>query len=255
MATQRKGPRRKKPEQGEFEFRSWGGLREGSGRKPKGKVAGIPHRRREEISRHHPVHVTVRVLPNLPSLRRKRVREMIREAMHKMLGREGFRIVAYSIQTNHLHLVTECDSRTDLAEGMRSLQIRIARGVNRLWGRSGRVFRDRYHDHVLKTPSEVRHALCYVLNNHYKHGYAAKLDLDRYASGPWFGGWKQKFTVEGKAGIPEHVALPETWLGRVGWRRRGLISLDEEPALPHVTLPPGLKRSLAEQRRRAAAVR
>ncbi|MCP5090942.1 MAG: hypothetical protein GY949_08475, partial [Gammaproteobacteria bacterium] len=195
----------------------------------------MPHRKRAEISRHNPVHVTIRLMANLPSLRRKRVAAMIRNALHKMLGREGFRVVAYSIQSNHLHLVVECESRTHLSEGMRSLQIRIARGVNRLWERKGRVFRDRYHDHVLATPSEVRRALCYVINNHYKHGYVARLDLDFYASGAWFGGWRQKFSVEGKQGIPEHVSLPETWLCRTGWRRRGLISLDEEPALQRVT--------------------
>ncbi|MCP5092873.1 MAG: hypothetical protein GY949_18320 [Gammaproteobacteria bacterium] len=214
----------------------------------------MPHSRREELSRHHPVHVTIRIEADLPSLRQSPVVAMIRKAMHKMLGREGFRIVAYSIQSNHLHLIIECDSRQHLANGMRSLQIRIAKGVNRLWVRVGRVFRDRYHDHVLKTPFEVRRAFAYVLNNHYKHGMVAKLDLDRCASGAWFCGWKQKFSVDGKEGIPEHVSLPATWLCKIGWRRHGLISLDEEPALPRVTLPPKLRKALARKRRHDAAM-
>ncbi len=209
----------------------------------------MPHDTRAALSRHHPVHVTIRLEKDLPSLRRKPIAAMIRAAMHKMLGRKGYRIVAYSIQTNHLHLIIEAESRSDLAKGMRALQIRIAHGANRLWERRGRVFADRYHDHILKTPSEVRRALAYVLNNHYKHGYAAKLDLDFYASGAWFGGWRQSFTVGGKEGIPDHVALPQSWLCRIGWRRCGLISLDEEPALPRVTIPRKLRNALARQRR------
>ncbi|MCP3975568.1 MAG: hypothetical protein GY720_13875 [bacterium] len=248
MTTRSKTPRRKKAKQGEFEFRSWGGPRRGCGRKPVGKAAGMPHRSREEVSRHHPVHVTIRLLAGLPSLRRKRVAVMIRACMNKMLERPGFHIVEYSIQTNHLHLIVECDDRKHLTDGMRSVQIRIARGVNKLWERKGRVFGDRYHDHVLKTPSEVRRALAYVLNNHYKHGHVARLDLDFYSSGAWFRGWKQKFTVTGTEKIPDHVEEPGTWLGKTGWRRRGLISLDEEPALPKVKRPPELR-----QRRRTTA--
>ncbi len=215
----------------------------------------MAHRTREKVSRHHPVHVTIRLISGLPSLRRKRVAAMIRDALHKMLGRKGFKIVAYTIQTNHLHLIVECGSRKHLANGMKAIQVRIARGVNRLWERSGRVFRDRYHDHVLKTPSEVRRALCYVLNNHYKHGHRAALGLDYYASGAWFGGWRQKFEVTGTEGMPLHVPEPGTWLLRIGWRRRGLISLDEAPPPNPMRLPAPLKKLLRKRRQSTAKVR
>ena len=56
-----------------------------------------------------------------------------------------------------------------LEVGMQGLAIRIARGLNRLWGRKGKVFADRYHDRVLRTPREVRNALAYVLNNARRH--------------------------------------------------------------------------------------
>ncbi len=129
-----KRSRRRQPKQETFEFRSWGGPRKGAGRKPRGKKAGMPHDTRAALSRHHPVHVTIRLEKDLPSfrrqasdvrpptsgLRRKPVSAMIRVAIHKMLGREGYRIVAYSIQTNHLHLIIEAQSRSDLAKGMRA---------------------------------------------------------------------------------------------------------------------------------------
>ena len=52
---------------------------------------------------------------------------------------------------------------------MRGFAIRTARGLNRLMGRSGKVFAERYHMHVLKTPREVRAARAYVLQNARRH--------------------------------------------------------------------------------------
>jgi hypothetical protein len=36
-------------------------------------------------------------------------------------------------------------------------------------GRRGRVIADRYHAHILRTPTEVRHAVHYVRHNHRHH--------------------------------------------------------------------------------------
>ena len=72
---------------------------------------------------------------------------------------------------------------------MQGLLIRLAKALNRLWGRSGAVFSDRYHDHVLRSPWEVRNAVQYVLNNARKHGLRLAGVLDPFASGGWFTGW------------------------------------------------------------------
>jgi hypothetical protein len=42
---------------------------------------------------------------------------------------------------------------------LRRLEIRMAKRLNKVMGRSGQVFPDRYHAHILKTPTEVAHAL------------------------------------------------------------------------------------------------
>ena len=52
-----------------FTFRSWGGKRKGAGRPPKGNAAGVSHLRRRSLSRHHPVHATLRIVCGVPSLR------------------------------------------------------------------------------------------------------------------------------------------------------------------------------------------
>ena len=220
--------KRRKVRQGEFVFRSWGGPREGAGRKPKGERAGVSHRTRKVLASRNPAHVTVRLGEGLPTLRRKAEYGVVRAAFAAGCEREGFRLTQYSVQKNHMHLLVEAKDRTALSRGMQGLLIRVAKALNRLWGRKGSVFADRYHDRILRTPREVRNALAYVLNNARRHGLQLRDGLDRFASGPWFDGFKESFTVRGRP--PEHpVRDPHTWLLRVGWRRHGLIRLAEVP--------------------------
>ena len=105
--------------------------------------------------------------------------------------------------------------------------VRIARGLNLLWKRKGRVFADRYHDHVLKTSREVRNALAYVLNNARHHGLRLRQLMDIFSSAGRFDGWKEKVRIIGKDNIP--VTAPRTWLLSKGWRQHRLISVPEIP--------------------------
>jgi hypothetical protein len=148
--------------------------------------------------------------------------------------RGRFRLVHYSIQSNHVHLIVEAASALDLASGMKSIGARLARAVNRILRRRGPVLQDRYHVHILRTPREVRNAIAYVLLNARRH--AAKLGrrlskaarIDPASSGRWFDGWR---TAPLPGGPPERpaVARPRSWLLRFGWRRSGLIEPWEVP--------------------------
>ena len=73
-------------------------------------------------------------------------------------NRFGFRLVHYSVQGNHMHLLVEAADEKSLARGMNGLGVRVAKGLNRVMGRSGKVLDERYHGHILRTPTEVRRA-------------------------------------------------------------------------------------------------
>jgi hypothetical protein len=146
--------------------------------------------------------------------------------------RRRFRLVHYSIQGDHVHLIVEASSTRDLACGMKSIGARFARAVNRVFQRAGGVLSDRCHVHVLKTPREVRNAVAYVLLNARRHLAKAGGVLPRIArvdpasSGRWFAGWR---TGAPPSHDPPAVAAPHTWLLSVGWRRAGLIDPAEVP--------------------------
>ena len=206
-----------------------GGKRLGAGRKPKGERAGVSHAARTKLVKRFPVHVTMRIADDLPSLRKPHTEESLRAVFCAMKPRPGFRIVHYSIQTNHVHLIVEAESTSALSRGMQALAIRMAQTLNRDWGRKGKVFGDRYHASILDSPRRVRNAIVYVLKNAWKHGRDVRGALDRYASGWCFQGWREKVKVNGVDDFEVPVEDPRTWLLRVGWRKHGRIGVFELP--------------------------
>jgi hypothetical protein len=138
----------------------------------------------------------------------------------------GFRLVHFAIQSNHVHLIAEASDRRALTRGLRGLGVRLARRLNAHWRRRGRVLADRYHERALRSPREVRAALVYVLANARHHG-SVYTGYDGYTSGAWFDGWRGIPSVTHLARAPVRRAV--SWLLRVGWRRYGLVRLDEAP--------------------------
>jgi putative transposase len=218
-----------------FEFRTWGGKREGAGRKR--RLPGKPrvaHRRRPRLASRFPVHVTVRLRSGLPRLRRFDLAPALRRAFARTCRKDGFRICQFSIQGNHVHLVCEAKDAGSLSRGMQGFCISFARRINRKLGRKGSVFADRFHQVILRTPRQVRHALCYVLQNARRHGL--RIDpafggVDAFSSAWWFDGWSDDSWRHGLPPPEERTVAPaHTWLLKEGWRRQGLIAPTEIPA-------------------------
>jgi len=153
----------------------------------------------------------------------------------------AFRVVHFSVQADHVHLLVEALDKRALSAGMRGLAIRIARRVNRLVFRRGALWADRWHGRALTTPRAVRQALVYVLNNFRKHHPTNQGPFDPFSSAPYFEHFAEL------TGAPIHVAghvvpralappqvspptlPPKTWLLRTGWLRYGRVSAFEKP--------------------------
>jgi putative transposase len=222
-----------------------GGKRRGAGRKPKdGKRAGSPHKVRPEIKKNWAIHVVLRVEQAIGSLRKREMYAGLREATLAVARRELhdddlglFRIVHISIQKTHIHMLVEAGNKTALSRGMQSFQISAAKhlnaavSVNRPTRRRGRVFTDRFHQEIIKTPTQARNALAYVLNNWRKHredlgGPARNWNVDAFSTGIQFTGWRERedaifMWTPRETYKPLVVYLPQSWLLRVGWRVRG----------------------------------
>jgi len=213
-----------------------GGPREGAGAKPKGRPGIVWHVRREHFRRLTVGHVTLRVRDGVPSMRAPRFVRDLQRSFGEACDRGDFRLVHYSIQRDHLHLIVEADDHEALGRGMKAIGSRVARAVKRVFGWSGPVLLGRYHLRRLGSPRQVRNALRYVLSNARRHAARAVRELrlaweiDPASSGSAFDGWKGRpmpnlEAARARAG----VAIPRAWLLGAGWRRHGRFSPLEVP--------------------------
>ena len=256
-------PRKRRPKRRAAD----GGAGKGKpGRKPKGKRAGSPHKTRPELSSRYPVHVVLRVVDAIGSMRKRHMYKALREATLTVAKRElsyaetgWFRIVHVSIQRNHVHLLVEADHKMALSRGMQSFQISAAKHLNRAVSvrsiragvaykqamakrRRGTVFPDRFHQEIIRNPTQARRTLAYVLNNWRKHredqnALTRTWKVDPFSTGVLFDGWKELddahfYLPYRDTYQPLIVYLPKTWLLREGWRkaRLGSIPFDEVPS-------------------------
>jgi REP element-mobilizing transposase RayT len=200
--------------------------------RPKKLGAGVPHLPRAFGAR-FPLHVRVRMRPHVWQLRSRRCFTIIEQAFFKAAARADARIAQFSVQHNHVHMVVEADDVRALARALQGLCIRVAKRLNGLMGRRGAVFADRYHSRPLRTPTEVRRAIVYVLCNGRKHlpqvGHrlpSGWIDPE-YSSGAWFRGWSRPPLPQYG---PSPIAAPTTWLLTSGWEKAGgRIGPDETP--------------------------
>ena len=125
---------RRKPKRLSFDDHRWntghGGPRRGAGRRAR-RPGIIHHVRRPKVPNSCPVHVTLRVREDVPSLRDRELVREFRRSLAKAALRGNFRVVHYSLQRNPLHLIVEAANRVALGAGMAAplhrLNLRIRR--------------------------------------------------------------------------------------------------------------------------------
>ena len=220
----RKSRRRRAPDQPRqlsLTFRTHGGVRNGAGRRPAAGRRNVAHRTRERVRDYHAQHVTLRIRRSIGWLRNQRLAAAIVRSLRAGAERFGTRIVHFSVQFDHVHLVAEADDNLALTRAIKGLSVRIARALNRVLERKGTVFADRYHARCLASPRAARHALAYVLCN-YRHHTRDRLHprwVDPLSTAGSFDGWATPPRIK----TTYRLAEPRHWLLRGGWKRAGLI--------------------------------
>jgi hypothetical protein len=217
----------------ELDLTTWGGKRKGAGRKRKTARPTVPHTRRPDVKARHPVLLTIRVRSDVPDLRQPAAWNCIVDTFRRFRGNPHLAFVHYSAQSNHLHSIAETEGTKALSRGMQTFTGMLGKSINRCFARTGPVFASRYHAHELKTPTEVRNAVEYVLLNRAKHQAAAGFTMPR----GWIDDCSTAITFEGwrsRPAVPERFAdfgtsPPRTWLLREGWMFAGPLDLDTIP--------------------------
>jgi REP element-mobilizing transposase RayT len=189
------------------------------------------------LASRHPVFVTLRVGGHVEPLRSRQMYPGVLRALMAASG-QSFRVVEFSVQEDHIHLICEATDRDALSRGMQGLGVRLARAINRAMSSRGKVFSDRYHDRILRTPREVRFALRYVLLNARKHRalppHGQSRCVDPFSSAAWFAGWRTRIELPWWASprmlqAERPTARARTWLLKTGWRIHGRLDPGDCP--------------------------
>lgn len=227
------------------------GLPAGRGPGRPRKRGAVSHLARPTLWANAALLVTWRVCEQVPNLRVRHRFAAVERALIAFCrvddkGGRGFRVAHFTVLSNHLHLIVEADSKGALARGMQKLALSVSRRLNALSVRRqggdlrhgapfslqpgwlGRIFRERYHAHLLRTPTEARRAIAYVLFNADKHYRQIGRELDPFSSARFF---RDVSALRGPGVAcpsPPGVADPDEpapvtpargWLLRIGWRR------------------------------------
>jgi len=221
-------------------FPKRGGKRKYAGRPKKGFRASERHKKREALPPRCPVHAILRVDTAVGGLRKRHAYHAIRQALSSTFRRSDFRICQISLQRDHIHLIVEASDERALARGMQGFEIAAAHRLNAALSkeigrlRRGRVFSDRYHARILRTPTQVLNVLNYALNNwrhHSEHRGMETMswDVDYFSSAPTFMRWKEPSPPLPTRYDPLPMRPPATWLLSVGWTKSGGISIFSTP--------------------------
>lgn len=241
-----------------------GGARKGAGRKRQSEKACVSHMRKSGFAKLKVLHVTCKLLPGLASLRDPRIAVILMAYLARCCERQGFRIVEFSIQENHVHLICEAESQEELSRAMQGLMSGMARTLNRELGRRGTIFADRYHAEPISNPTQCRNTLLYVLANGRKHGVLHPSQrVDPWSTARWFPFTRADVDSPGhqpkdetshaaanpqgpESAGPKPAATAQSWLLQQGWRLGGSIHMHDHPKPPKQR-----RRANAPQQRRS----
>jgi REP element-mobilizing transposase RayT len=128
----------------------------------------------------------------------------LKRAFARGCERFGYRLIHFSVQGTHIHMIVEAPDVVALGRAMKGLEVRMARALNKVMSRKGVVFADRYHAHLLRSPRETLHAIRYVLDNWVVHARRESQPLPRGVD-PCCSDWPNETG-------PPLVAQPRWWM-------------------------------------------
>lgn len=135
---------------------------------------GIRHIARDEIKKLTPLHLTIKIEKDKAGLKNKFILKSLHSSIKKA-RKIGLKIIHYTLEYDHVHLLVETDNKTALARGMQSFGISFSKSINKIKKAQGKVFKTRYHYRKLKTPAEVKNVFNYIFGNSLKHKKAISI--------------------------------------------------------------------------------
>lgn len=137
---------------------------------------GIRHVRRLKLKRPSSLHLTIKVREN-KDIQSKRILKALHHAI-KRARLKGLKVVHYTLEYNHVHLLVESVDNKILHKGMQAFGITITKAINKIKRTKGAVYKNRYHLRLINSPRQLKNVLHYIFTNGVKHKRtSSKIDL------------------------------------------------------------------------------
>lgn len=114
-------------------------------------------------------------------LKDKRIAEMIEETLLLFDGKK-YKLIAWILMPNHVHLLLKPNETFSLAEIMHSIKSYTSHEANRILGRKGQFWNKEYFDRFIRNYEHFIKTIAYIENNPVKAGFCAKPSDWRYSS-------------------------------------------------------------------------
>lgn len=141
---------------------------------------GIRHTRRERFHKPSSLHLTIKVRENKADIQSKRILKALHYAI-KRARLQRLRVIHYTLEYNHVHIVVEAVDNKILHKGMQAFGISLSKAINKAKQLKGSVYKHRYHFRKINSRREMKHALRYIFRNGVKHKRAMSI-IDPYNS-------------------------------------------------------------------------
>jgi REP element-mobilizing transposase RayT len=113
-------------------------------------------------------------------LRNPAIARVVANALKEFDG-SRYRLFAWSVMPNHVHVLFQTIGKTSLADILHSWKSYSAKAANQILGRNGEFWQREYHDHLIRNMTEFDRAVRYVMENPGKAGLK---------DWPWVWSWK-----------------------------------------------------------------
>lgn len=148
--------------------------------RPASNDKGIRHTRRERITKQSALHFTIKVRENKADIKNKRLLKILHHAI-KRARLKKLKVLHYSLEYNHVHLLVEARDNQIIHQGMQAFGISFAKAINKIKFLKGRVYKNRYHFRKITSLRDYKNVLLYIFRNGIKHKRTQSL-FDPYNS-------------------------------------------------------------------------
>ena len=130
-------------------------------------------------------HVTTVTADRVPFFLDYHVAPAVVREMRQLDDEGSVESLAWVLMPDHLHWLLGLGARNNLGGSMKAFKARSAHKVNRLLGRTGRVWQPAYYDHGLRRDEDVKGIARYIVANPLRAGLVARVGQYPFWDAVW----------------------------------------------------------------------